>query len=208
MLPIKSHWLGVPEANERAESRLAKQARDLTGLSASTGMSPDDFAMVTFGAMMGANVNEAVAIDLSTYNAVCRMRFAKEFSRLFDAEHGTQGPTPNFNMSCLFWALDEPFEDGYAQPRDILTSTVRKTYESFLGTTAIVCDTESKSHNGVITAIGGTKKFVDRREYYSQFYDEEHMRLDQSGMFMVREHTVLLGELAIDLDSVVTIETV
>ncbi len=206
MLEVKSHWLGGEDANKRAKGRLAEQARELEGLSASTGMTVDDFAMITFGTLMGSNVNEAIAVDLSSYDAIKRVRFAKEFSRLFDAVHGTQGPTPNFNMSCLFGALDEPYEDGFTQPRDVLVRTAKKAYEGFVGTSVAVQDTDSNLHTGTVTAIGATRNLVDRRDYYAQFYNEAHMRVDREGRFMVREHLITLGDLAIDLDSVIALE--
>lgn len=207
MLEIKSHWLGGAKANERATGRLTKQARELQGLSASTGMKIDDFALITFGTKMGANVNETIAVDLSTYDATTRMRFAKEFSRLFDAKRGTQGPTPSFNMSCLFGALVEPYAGGNEQPRDILARTLKKTYEGFLGATAIVEAIDGSSHEGTVTAIGGTNNFVDRREFYSQYYDEARRRLNSSGDFIVREHVITLGELSLDLDDVRSIQS-
>ena len=101
-------------------------------------MNIDDFALIIFNMKIGAIVNEAVAVDLSSYDPTTRMRFAKEFRRLFDAQEGTQGPTPYFDMRCLCRALDEPYKDGLAQPKDILARNLKKAYERFLKATAIV----------------------------------------------------------------------
>lgn len=207
MLEVKSHWLGGADANKRANTRLAIQARELEGLSTSIGMGIDDFAMITFGTRMGSNVNEAIAVDLSPYDPIVRLRFAKEFSRLFDAAHGTQGPTPNFNMSCMFGALDEPYKGGFTQPRDVLIRTVEMTYKGFIGAMVAIEDVDRNVYNGTVTSVGATRNLVDRHAYYAQFYDEGQMRVDRDGRFMVREHLMSLGELAIDLDCITAIET-